>query len=89
MTEPTKLPRARGFAALSMERHREISAMGGRAVRAENRSFSRDPDFAAEAGRKGGLATPGEKRAFARDRELAVEAGKRGGKAKAEKGPLS
>jgi uncharacterized protein len=37
--------------------HRAVSAMGGRAVPAEKRTFSRDRTKASEAGRKGGLAS--------------------------------
>jgi general stress protein YciG len=44
----------RGFAAMSAERQREIASKGGKSVLAEKRSFSRDPELAAEAGRKGG-----------------------------------
>lgn len=46
--------RPRGFAALTPERQREISAMGGRAQPAEQRTFSRDRAAAAKAGQKGG-----------------------------------
>lgn len=49
-------PKPRGFAAHSPERRREISAMGGRAVPAEKRSFN-NRELAVEAGRKGGAAT--------------------------------
>ncbi len=45
-----------GFATMTPERRKEIAAMGGRAMKAGNRTFSRDPDFAKEAGRQGGLA---------------------------------
>ncbi len=48
----TDEPRKRGFAALSPERRREVAAKGGRAVAPENRPFARDPELAAEAGRK-------------------------------------
>lgn len=36
------------------EKQREIASKGGRSVAAEKRSFSRDRDLAADAGRKGG-----------------------------------
>lgn len=52
MTTPT--PRPRGLAALSPERRREISSMGGKAQPASARSFSKDRDFASRAGAKGG-----------------------------------
>lgn len=44
----------RGFGSMSIERRREIAAMGGRAVPADKRSYSQNPDLAASAGRKGG-----------------------------------
>lgn len=50
----TKIPRPRGFAAMSPERLREITAKGGRSVPAEKRSFSTNRNLAARAGRKGG-----------------------------------
>ncbi|MDR3497384.1 MAG: general stress protein [Ancalomicrobiaceae bacterium] len=43
----------------------------------EKRSFSRDHDLAAEAGRKGGQASGGN---FANDPERASEAGRKGGR---------
>jgi hypothetical protein len=36
------------------DRQREIAAKGGRSVPADERSFSKDHQLAAEAGRKGG-----------------------------------
>lgn len=50
MTE-TKKPR--GLAALSPERRAQIASMGGKACKAENRWYSRNPDAAAAAGAKG------------------------------------
>lgn len=56
----TKLPETpsrgrRGFASMDPERRREISRKGGSNVPAEKRSFARDRDLAATAGREGGL----------------------------------
>lgn len=51
----------RGFGSLSPERRREIAASGGAAVAPENRSFSKDPAMASEAGRKGGMASKRKK----------------------------
>ena len=76
---PIKPSRPRGFAAMDSAKQREIARKGGRAVPAEKRSFSRNPNLAAEAGRKGGVSVPGEQRSFARDRALASEAGRKGG----------
>lgn len=44
----------RGFAGMDPDRQREIAAKGGRSVPADERSFSKDHELAAEAGRKGG-----------------------------------
>lgn len=46
----------RGFAAMDAETRRRIAAKGGASVPADKRSFSKDRDLAATAGRKGGLA---------------------------------
>ena len=81
----TDLPKPRGLATLSPERRREISAMGGRAVKPENRSFSVSSDLAREAGAKGGISVPREKRSFFVDPDLARKAGAKGGKRRAKK----
>lgn len=52
MTEPKK----RGFAALTPERRREISAMGGRSVPSQFRGFSRDPALARRAAKASAAA---------------------------------
>jgi hypothetical protein len=70
----------RGFACITPERQREIAVLGGKAVRDNQRSFSKDRELAAAAGRKGGLSVPAEKRSFFTDRKLASRAGKQGGK---------
>ncbi|MDB5422299.1 MAG: stress-induced protein [Brevundimonas sp.] len=44
----------RGFAALSPERRKEISRLGGGAVPAEKRSFAQDRSLARNAGKLGG-----------------------------------
>jgi general stress protein YciG len=54
MTNKPKKPR--GFAAMSLEKRREIAARGGASAAPENRSFSRNRELATEAGRKGGSA---------------------------------
>ena len=62
-------PRARrGFAAMNPERRREIARKGGASVPSEKRSFAKDRDLAAAAGRKGGEASRGGGRT--RGREL-------------------
>ncbi|TWB43624.1 stress-induced acidophilic repeat protein [Nitrospirillum pindoramense] len=58
------------------EKQREIASKGGSSVPDEKRSFSKDHELAAEAGRKGGQASGGN---FAHDRERASEAGRKGG----------
>ena len=71
----------RGFASLTPERRREIAAMGGKAVPAKKRTFSRKRALAREAGRKGGQSVPACKRTFAIDHRAAAAAGAKGGKA--------
>lgn len=44
----------RGFAAMSAEVHRQLSAQGGRNVQSAKRAFSRNHELAVKAGRKGG-----------------------------------
>jgi general stress protein YciG len=53
--DPNKPKSRRGFAAMSAEMRAKIASRGGRAVRAEDRSFSKDPELARKAGQKGGL----------------------------------
>jgi uncharacterized protein len=58
--EQNSKPRARrGFAAMNPERRREIARKGGASVPGEKRSFAKDRDLAASAGRKGGEASRG------------------------------
>lgn len=57
MTEIKTTKSKRGFASMSLEKRRAIAQKGGQAVAKENRSFSRNKDLAASAGRKGG-STP-------------------------------
>ena len=57
-TTPRK-PAKRGFAAMDVERRREIARKGGASVPDEKRSFSQDRDLAASAGRKGCEASHG------------------------------
>lgn len=57
MTEKKKL---RGFAGMTPERRREISAKGGRSIPDEKRSFSKDRELAKRAGAKGGSVTQGK-----------------------------
>jgi uncharacterized protein len=45
----------RGFASMSEDRHREVSARGG--AKSRGGGFAGNPDLAREAGRKGGQAT--------------------------------
>jgi general stress protein YciG len=48
-----------GFAAMSPEKRRAIAAKGGASVAPANRSFSKDRDLAATAGRAGGEKSRG------------------------------
>lgn len=52
--EPPKVKSRRGFASMSPEKRREIAQRGGAAVPSEKRSYFKNRDLAAEAGRKGG-----------------------------------
>jgi uncharacterized protein len=70
-----------GFAAMDKAKQRRIASMGGRAVAAEDRSFSQNRELASTAGRKGGKATPGHKRSYSQNRELAAACGAKGGAA--------
>ena len=64
----TGKPRARrGFAAMNPERRREIARKGGASVPGEKRSFAKDRDLAAAAGRKGGEASRGGGRTRGRE----------------------
>jgi uncharacterized protein len=49
----------RGFAAMSVERRREIARKGGASVPSEKRSFSKNKELATDAGRKGGAVSRG------------------------------
>ena len=57
------LKRPRGFAAMDPEKRRRIAKLGGAAVKAENRSFSKNRELAAKAGAMGGAATRGVRKA--------------------------
>lgn len=82
----------RGFASMDDDKQREIASKGGQSVKPEDRSFARDHELAAEAGRKGGEHSHGSRSSgnddrggtgrggnFAQDREKAAEAGRKGG----------
>lgn len=71
--------RPRGFAAMDVERQREIARKGGESVPKEKRSFARNPALAIEAGRKGGQSVAPEQRSFSKNPTLAAEAGRKGG----------
>lgn len=71
----------RGFASMDRERQRAIASKGGESVPAAKRSFAKNPELAAEAGRKGGRSVPAASRSFSRNPSLAAEAGRKGGQA--------
>ena len=81
MTDETvERPKAlRGFAAMSLEKRREIAKRGGLSVPPEKRMYSRNREKAVEAGKKGGMNVSAEKRSFFTNRALASEAGRKGG----------
>ena len=80
--EQPKSTSNRGFASMDREKQRAIASKGGQSVPPEKRSFSQDPQLAAQAGRKGGESVPPEGRSFSQNRELAAEAGRKGGQAR-------
>ena len=43
-----------GFASMDPDKQREIASKGGQSVPEEKRSFSQDPELAAQAGHEGG-----------------------------------
>jgi uncharacterized protein len=47
----------RGFASMDEKKQHDIASKGGKSVPADERSFSKDHELAAEAGRKGGEAS--------------------------------
>lgn len=51
----------RGFAAMDVEKQREIARKGGRSVPNDKRSFSQNHQLASEAGRKGGRSSHGNR----------------------------
>lgn len=55
-TTTTKPTARRGFGAMSLEKRTEIARKGGASVPSAKRSFAKDRDLAASAGRKGGEA---------------------------------
>jgi general stress protein YciG len=69
----------KGFASMTAERRREISSKGGKSAKPENRTFFRDREIAAAAGKKGGKSVSPKHRPFSRDLDLASRAGKKGG----------
>ena len=77
--DQTRPKSTRGFASMDAAKQREIASKGGQSVPPEKRSFSQNPQLAAEAGRKGGLSVSNADRSFSRNRRLAAEAGRKGG----------
>lgn len=59
---PPRAARPRGFAAMSPERRKEISAMGGKALAPHLRSFAQNRDLASKAGALGGATSRGGRR---------------------------
>jgi uncharacterized protein len=64
---------------MDVAKQRAIASKGGQSVPNEKRSFSRNRNLAAEAGRKGGQSVRPEARSFSQNRELAAQAGRKGG----------
>lgn len=66
----------RGFASMDDDKQREIARKGGESVPSQARSFSKDHELAARAGRKGGHESSGN---FKNNPQRAAEAGRKGG----------
>jgi general stress protein YciG len=49
----------RGFASMDEKKQHEVASKGGQSVPDEERSFSKDRELAAEAGKKGGQSRSG------------------------------
>jgi len=81
MTQERTIAALRGFAGMDAEKRNKIAKKGGASVPREKRSFAKNPELAAHAGRKGGLAVAPESRSFSSDRDLAARAGRKGGQA--------
>ena len=77
----------RGFASMHKDRQREIARKGGHSVPSDKRSFSTNPELAAQAGHKGGMGVASKDRSFSRNRELAASAGRKGGEASHRRDP--
>lgn len=75
MEKLTEDKKPRGFAAMTKERRREVSSLGGKSVPDSKRGFSTNRELASRAGKKGGAAVEANKRSFSQDRELARRAG--------------
>lgn len=69
----------RGFAVMDPVKQRELARKGGRSVRPENRSFSKDRALAAASGREGGKNVAPEKRIFSVNPQYASATGRLGG----------
>ena len=80
-----KIKKKRGFSALSPERRKEISTLGGKSVDGSKRAFSVNKELAKKAGSKGGMNVAANKRSFFTNSELAVTAGQLGGVARRRK----
>ena len=63
----------RGFAAMDPAKSREIRQMGGRAVPAESRAYSKDRKLAREAGQKGGFRKAIKERQRAQEAESELQ----------------
>ena len=61
MTKESGISR-RGFASMDKEAQRKVASLGGSSLKPEQRSFFRNRELAAEAGRKGGLKSHATRR---------------------------
>lgn len=64
MNEDAVVPKRKiGFAAMDLEKRRELASKGGKAVHAKGSGYQFDSETAREAGRKGGKAVHAKRRA--------------------------
>ena len=75
--EEKSTKRLRGFAALDVEKQRQIASKGGKVAHQRGNAHEFTPEEAREAGRKGGVAV-------SKDRKHMAEIGRLGGEARSQ-----
>lgn len=75
--EEKSTKRLRGFAAMDVEKQRQIASKGGKVAHQRGNAHEFTPEEAREAGRKGGVAV-------SKDRKHMAEIGRLGGEARSQ-----